>query len=89
MQPHNIPHKEPGKNIKVEAEFPLLISKAIEYICEEIPKTPEKFIVDTINGEIDILIDTVKEGCYDFLATYKNFSKIVKSIQRIREEDFI
>jgi len=87
VQPRNMPHKEPEKNIKVEAEFHHLISEAIEYVCDEIPKTPEKFIVDIINGEIDILIDIVKEGGYDFLATYKNFSKIVKSIQRIHEED--
>ena len=86
VQPRNIPYKEPGKNIKVEAEFPLLISEAIEYICDEIPLTPEEFIVDIVNGEIDIFIDKIKEGCYDFLEKYKDFSKIVKSIKRFYEE---
>ena len=89
VQPRNIPHKEPGKNIKVEAEFPRLISEAIEYVCDEIPLTPEEFIVDTVNEEIDILIDNIKEGCYDFLAKCKDFPKIEKSIQQIHEEDSI
>jgi len=86
VKPRNIPHKEPEENITVEAEFPLLISEAIEYICEEIPLTPEEFIVDTVNGEIDILIDNVKEDCYDFLDKYKDFSKIAKSIKRFYKE---
>jgi len=34
VQPRNKTHKEPEKNIKVEGEFPLLISEAIEYICD-------------------------------------------------------
>lgn len=87
VQPRNTTHKKPEKNKTVEAEFPRLISVAIEYVCDEIPLTPEEFIVDTVNGEIDSLIDNIKEGCYDFLAKYKDFSKIEKSIKQFYEED--
>ena len=87
VQPCNVHHNGPEKNVKVEADFPRLISEAIEYVCDEIPLTPEGFIVDTVTEEIDVLIVKVKEGCYDFLAKYKDFSKIEKSIQQIHEQD--
>jgi len=33
-----MPHKEPEKKIKVEAEIHHLISKAIEYLCDVFQK---------------------------------------------------
>lgn len=86
---HSPTHENTDKNNIVETELPLLVSEAIENICDEIPLTPEGFLTDIVTWTIDILIDNVKEGCYDFLGKYKTFSKIVKSIQQIREEGSI
>ncbi|TKJ23159.1 MAG: hypothetical protein CEE42_12220 [Promethearchaeota archaeon Loki_b31] len=74
---------------EIKAEFPLLISEAIDYLCDEIPLTPEEFIVDTINGEIDFLLDNVKEGYYNFLGKYKDFSKITESIDQIYKKNLL
>ncbi len=87
VQPRSVPHKEPEKNVIVEAEFPLLISGAIECLCDKIPLTAEEYIVDLVNEEICILIDNIKDRCYDFLGKYKDFSKIEKTINRFYEED--
>lgn len=70
---------------EIKAEFPLLISKAIDYVCDEIPLTPEKFIEDTINWAIVDIMDHIKEDRYNFLDKYKDFSKITQSIKSIKK----
>ncbi len=70
---------------EIEAEIPLLISEAIDYVCDEISLTPEEFIEDTINWAIIDLIDRIKKDNYDFLDKYKDFSKITESIKSIKK----
>jgi len=89
VQSSNNTHEANEKINEIEAEFPLLISKAIDYFCDKIPLTPEEFIVDTINEEIDLSIDNVKEGCYNFLGRYKDFSKITESIDQIYKKNLL
>ena len=86
-QPHDIPDKKPEKDIKVEAKFPLLVSKAIEYLCDIIPLTPEEFIVDIVTEKLNLLIDNIEENCYEFLTKYKDFSKFIKSVEKIHKND--
>ena len=76
------------KNI-IEAEFPLLVSKAVQGICDEIPYTPEEFIEDIMKWSIDDIIDSIKKGRYDFLGKYKDFTEVIISIQQIYEKDRI
>jgi len=74
---------------EIEAEFPLLISKAIDYICDKIPLTPEEFIVNTINRENGFLLDNVEEDCYAFLGKYKDFSKITELTDKIYKNNLL
>ncbi len=89
IQPTNKIQKEAGKIEVVEVEFPLLISNAIEYICDKIPLTPEEFIEDTLKWSIDDLLNNVKDRDYGFLLKYKDFSKITESINKIYKEGII
>ena len=86
-QPHNNINKKSGKGITVEAKFPLLVSKAIEYLCDIIPLTPEEFIVDIVTEKLNLLIDNIEENCYEFLTKYKDFSKFIKSVDKIHKND--
>lgn len=74
-EPHSKTYKELQNIMKFKVEFPLLISVAVEHICEKIPLTPEEFIVDTVAEILDILIEKISGDCYDFLDKYKDFSK--------------
>ncbi|MFX1570407.1 MAG: hypothetical protein ACFFCV_18755 [Promethearchaeota archaeon] len=78
-------NEKPEKKIKVDAQIPLLISKAITHLCKEIPLRPEEFIVALISKEIDFLIDNIEDDCFEFLANYKNFSKFRKVVDKIYE----
>ena len=82
-------HEITEKNIIIEAEFPTLISKAIEYICDEIPLVQEEFIEDTVSWTIENVFKKIKEDDYRFLGKYKDFSKITKTVNQIYEEDLI
>ena len=74
---------------EIEAEFPLLISKAIDYVCDEIPLTPEEFIEDTINWSIVNIMVHIKKERYDFLDKYKDFSTITESIDQIYKKNLL
>ncbi|MBA7544751.1 hypothetical protein ES705_37112 [subsurface metagenome] len=85
VQSSNNTREKNEKINEIEAEFPLLVSKAIDYICDEISLTHEEFIEDTINWEIVDIMDHIKEDRYDFLDKYKDFSKITQSIKSIKK----
>lgn len=85
VQSNNNTREANEKFNEIEAEFPLLISEAIDYVCDAIPLTPEEFIEDTINWEIVDIMDHIKEDRYDFLDKYKDFSKITQSIKSIKK----
>lgn len=89
VQSSNNTREANEKSNEIEAEIPLLISKAIDYICDKIPLTPEEFIEDTINWAIGDIMDRIKEDRYDFLDKYKNFSKITESIDQIYKKNLL
>lgn len=89
IQSANKIQKEAGKLVSVDVEIPLLISNAIEYICDKIPLTPKEFIEDTLKWSIDDLLNNVKDRNYGFLLKYKDFSKITESINKIYKEGIV
>ena len=54
-------------------------------MCDEIPLTPEEFIVCTVSEEIHLLINNIENGNYAFLTKYKDFSKFIRSVENIYE----
>lgn len=83
----NVQEENNNKNDKVEAIFPPLISKVIEKISKIIPWALEKFIEDIITESIDELFEKIKNGEYDFLGTYLDFSITKELIHQLERED--
>lgn len=83
----NVQEENNNKNDKVEAIFPPLISMVIENISKIIPWALEKFLEDIITESIDDLFEKIKNGEYDFLGTYLDFSIIKELIHQLERED--
>lgn len=83
----NVQEENNNNNDKVESIFPPLISMVIENISKIIPWTLEKFLEDIITESIDELFEKIKNGEYDFLGIYLDFSIIKELIHQLERED--
>jgi len=79
--------EEVEKNTILEVHIPCLISKPIEYFCEEIPVTPEKFIEEIVSSAMNRIMEDIKEENYEFLGKYKKFSRVIKELNKIHEKN--
>lgn len=86
-QPRIKTNKKTEKGTPIEIKFPHLVSVAVEYLCDIIPLTPEIFIVDIVTEKINLLLNNIEDNCYEFLNSYKDFSKFIKAVDKIHKND--